>query len=50
MDAEGKVNFGNVLNTSIEEIWNSKYRSYYIEAHYKHMWNVIELCKNCTGS
>lgn len=50
MDPEGQVNFGNVLDMSIEDIWNSEKRLHYLDMHNKHMWNELELCKDCTGA
>jgi radical SAM protein with 4Fe4S-binding SPASM domain len=50
MDSEGQVNFGNVLDMSIEDIWNSENRLHYVNMHNEHRWKEVELCKDCTGA
>jgi radical SAM protein with 4Fe4S-binding SPASM domain len=50
MDPEGKINFGNILDMSIEDIWNSEKRLHYLNMHNEHRWKELELCKDCTGA
>lgn len=50
MDPEGQVNFGNVLDMPIDDIWNSEKRLHFLDMHNKYMWNELELCKDCTGA
>lgn len=46
----GQINFGNILNTSVEDIWNSEKRLHYLNMHKNRMWKELKLCKDCTGA
>lgn len=50
MDSEGQINFGNVLDMSIEDIWNGENRLHYVNMHKTRKWNDLKLCQNCTGA
>jgi radical SAM protein with 4Fe4S-binding SPASM domain len=50
MDPKGQVSFGNILDKSIEDIWNSEKRQYYYNMHKTRRWNELDLCKDCTGA
>lgn len=47
MDAEGKTRYGNVHDSSIEEIWKKRNQQL-VRAHLEHRWEDLpEVCRDC---
>ncbi len=47
-DPFGKVSFGNLNNSTIEEIWESPKRQDYVSRHKEGKGSILPLCDSCT--
>lgn len=48
-DIDGQVNFGNIENYSLKEIWLSKEREHYYQMNEQGRRNELFLCNQCTS-